>query len=91
MMTGYTQVIRFSLQVEEGVEWFCAQWVTPGDTGTRHRRHFPQVSRFRSWLLEAQGYGVHEADALIEQLRRPHAHANDMTPAATERPGRSAD
>lgn len=70
MMTGYTQVMRFSREVEEGVEWFCAQWVAPGTAGAQQRRHFPHVSRFRSWLVDEQAYGEHEADALIEQLRR---------------------
>lgn len=90
MMIEYTQVIRFSLQVEEGVEWFCAQWIGPR-SGGRERRYFPQVSRFRSWLVGAQGYGLDEADALIAQLRHTPAGAADPTPWTPEWSGRAAD
>ena len=88
MMRGHTQVVRFSREVEDGVEWFSAHWIGADASAVQERRHFPQVSRFRSWLVHDQGYGEHEADTLIEQLRtgrepRPEAQVSGGTASAT--------
>jgi hypothetical protein len=92
MMRGHTQIVRFSREVEDGVEWFSAHWIGADASAVQERRHFPQVSRFRSWLVHDQGYGEQEADTLIEQLRvgrEPRGEAQIGAATGSQTTGRS--
>jgi hypothetical protein len=62
--------MRLSREVIEDVEWFTVTWIDADPAAPRRVAHYPTAPRFRTWLIDEQGYREAEADQTIEQLRR---------------------
>ena len=69
MLSSRRQVIRFSLEMDQGVEWFKATWLVHPDSPKQVEHHIARADRFREFVQRELQYPEHEADELIESLR----------------------